>query len=272
MRMLRGLRPKVANAWFKLAGHGVNGRDLDVFNDDVWLVGYPKSGNTWLNFLMASLLASRCDDVDYVTIEQWVADIYYNNARKLHKLEHPRHLKSHESYDPRYGKVIYIVRDPRDVVVSYYYHQIKLYMLESEISLSEFVTHFVSGEVDTLGGWGDHIKGWLEHRNDIDFLLVRYEDLKSDAFMEMKRILDFLQLEITDDRIADAIAWCSPENMRRLEQLQQEQHPSMKKARKDIPFIRKAVAGGWKSELTEKDVLAIVNQWGDVMNEIGYES
>jgi len=257
--------------WFKALGYGENGRGLTVFDDDVWLVGYPKSGNTWLDFLVASLLAPRVQDVDFFTVEKLVADIYYNNAKQLMALPRSRHLKSHEPFDARYGKVIYIVRDPRDVAVSYYHHCMKLNMLEAEASLSSFVESFAAGGLDQ-GSWGEHVNGWLEHRRDsADWLLLRYEDMKRDTVAELGRINTFLGLGAPEGRIAEAVGWCSSTNMRKIEQRQHDSHPALRHTRQDIPFVRKAGAGGWKEVLSERDVQQITGRWRSIMQGLGYE-
>lgn len=268
--MLRGIRPKMIRSWYRLLGYGCNGRVLDVLPDDVYLVGYPKSGNTWLDFLVASMLAPSCKNVNFLTVEQYVADIYFNSAKQLKALKQPRHLKSHEPYDARYGKVVYIVRDPRDVVVSYYYHHLKLRMIDEQTSISAFVSKFVAGDLDALGAWGEHVGRWLHHRQDDDaFLLVRYELLKKNTADELSRIASFLGLSIEWERRLDVIQWCSSDHMRSLER-QQHDHPSFKHTRQDIPFVRKAVAGGWQSALNHEDVGLIVDRWGGVMTELGY--
>lgn len=266
-----GLRPKLHRLWYKGLGYGENGRGLDVYNDDVWLVGYPKSGNTWLNFLVASLLASRVQDVDFFTVEKLVADIYYNNAKQLQSLPRPRYLKSHETYDARYRRVIYIARDPRDVTVSYYHHFRKQNMLPGDASLSSFVDVFVAGKLGR-GAWNRHVDGWLEHREgSADFLLLRYEDMKRDTVAKLGRINGFLGLEASDNRIADAVDWCSSENMRKIEQQQHESHPALRHTRQDIPFVRQANSGGWREVLSEGDVQKIIDSWGPTMQILGYE-
>ncbi len=270
--IMAGIRPRLTQTWYRLLGYGLNGRCMDVFPDDVYLVGYPKSGNTWLDFLVACLLAPRCEDVNFFCVEEFVADIYFNNAKQLKSMDRPRYFKSHESYDVRYEKVVYIVRDPRDVAVSYYYHHIKLRMIHEDASLSDFVSRFVSGEIGRQCGWGEHVREWLDHfQSETDFLLVRYEDLKKNNHNELSRIAQFLNIAVSDQRLENAVRWCLPENMRRIEQKEQGEHPALKHTRVDVPFVRKAISGGWRSELQITDVRKISDRWGDVMAMLNYE-
>src|SRR6266566_2478113 len=99
-------------------------RGLTVYPDDTFLVSFPRSGNTWTRFLVCNLV-NPDDPVTFVGIESRIPEIYDVPDRILRRFPRPRIIKSHESFDPRYRKVIYIVRDPRDVAVSYYEFQLK---------------------------------------------------------------------------------------------------------------------------------------------------
>ncbi len=272
MKLFRGMRSSLSQAWFRLLGYGSNGRNLDVYPDDRFLVGYPKSGNTWLDFMVACLLAQDVEDVDFFTIENYVADIYFNNARKLRALSHPRCLKSHEPYDDRYEKVVYIVRDPRDVAVSYYYHHLKLGMWSEQEGLGLFVRKFVDGNLDGFGSWGDHVRGWLEKRDgDPDFLLVRYEELKRDTVRALQIIARHVGVDAIPDRLVSAVSWASVENMQKLESRAVERgHPSFRKVRRDIHFVRKGIPGGWENQLAPENRQLIEDAWGDEMRRLGY--
>src|SRR5437588_5980082 len=132
-------------------GRVIAGRRLTVFPDDVFIVSYPKSGNTWARFLIGNLFHDD-EPVTFANVEERVPSIYVHPDRALRRL--PRILKSHECFDPRYRRVIYIVRDPRDVAVSYYHHCIKMRWLKDTCSLGEFVPRFMKPEVGiNFGMW-----------------------------------------------------------------------------------------------------------------------
>src|SRR5258708_8153953 len=100
-----------------LTGRQIAGRGLTVFPDDIFLVSYPRSGNTWARFLLGNLIYQD-DPITFSNLESRIPEIYFNRDRFLRELPRPRMLKSHECFQPHYPRVIYIVRDPRDVAGS----------------------------------------------------------------------------------------------------------------------------------------------------------
>src|SRR2546426_5032921 len=98
-----------------LLGRDIAGRTLAVRPDDTFIVSYPRSGNTWTRFLVANLLHPETA-ATFAKIERLVPDAEAQSSRYLRKLPSPRAIKSHSYFNPRYPRVIYIVRDPRDVV------------------------------------------------------------------------------------------------------------------------------------------------------------
>src|SRR5690349_8047723 len=87
------------------------GWSLHVFSDDRFLVSYPRSGNTWTRFLTANLLFPD-REVSFLNIDHLIPDVLNVDRRTLAGIPRPRLIKSHEYFDPRYRRVIYIVRDP----------------------------------------------------------------------------------------------------------------------------------------------------------------
>ena len=98
--------------------------NLTIFDDDIFLVSYPRSGNTWIRFLLGTLITEK--KIDWENMELGIPDIYRNTNKKLLKYNRPRFIKSHHSFDERYSKVVYLVRDVRDVIISYYNFYLKL--------------------------------------------------------------------------------------------------------------------------------------------------
>jgi hypothetical protein len=248
------------------------GRAVKVFPDDIYLVSYPKSGNTWTRFLIANLVHPE-KNPDFSNINALLPDLEEMSKRDLARAARPRILKSHQYFDPRYPKTIYVVRDPRDVVLSEYYFDIKRRAIAEDFPLPQFVSRFVRGELNhPYGTWGENAASWFYTRHgDPRFLLVKYEALQSGAMEEMGRIARFLGVSADAKRLALAIEQSSADRMRELEKKQAHLWSSTRETRKDKPFVRSAKSGGWKAELSEASVTEIESAWGGLMREIGYE-
>jgi hypothetical protein len=187
----------------------------------------------------------------------------------------PRILKSHECFDPRYPRVIYILRDPRDVAVSLYYYLLKMRALSDGYSMDNFVVRFINANVvpylDRMGCWEDHVLSWLRLRvGKPGFVLIRYEDLVDNPVKELAKLAPLLGVGFTSEIIERAVSACSAGNMRSMETKQSKDWLVTKKSRQDIRFVRKAKSGGWRDELSEASVRAIEHAWGATMRELGY--
>jgi Sulfotransferase domain len=259
-----------------LTGRQMAGRNLTVFDDDVFIVSYPRSGNTWTRFLIGNLVSP--DPITFRNIEAHIPEIYFNPDRVLRRLPRPRILKSHECFQPRYKRVIYILRDPRDVAVSNYHHNLKARNIPDGYPLDEFVPRFLKAEFDKpFGSWADHVASWIYLReHDPGFLLLRYEEMKKDSEGELMRIARFLEqcsfrsVEFQPERLARAIALSSADRMRELEKQQAHTWVVTRDTRADKPFIRTATAAGWKSTLSPAAVATIESAWGPLMVRLGY--
>lgn len=260
-----------------LTGRQMAGRGVTVFPDDVFVVSYPRSGNTWTRFLIGNLI-SPDDPVTFANVESRIPEIYFNPDRRLRRLKRPRILKSHESFQPHYPAVIYIVRDPRDVAVSYYHHNVKAGNIADNYAMEDFIPRFMAAEFDTkLGSWSDNVLSWLRLRHGSErFLLLRYEEMKANPAAELRRIAQFLGrwnfglVDTSPDKLTRAVELSSPQRMRELEKTQAKDWVLTRKTRQDKPFVRTASAGGWKATLSERSVALLEANWGGLMRELGY--
>ena len=251
-------------------GRVVAGRRLTVFADDVFIVSYPKSGNTWTRFLIGNLV-HQDEPVTFANVEYRVPSIYAHPDRTLRRL--PRLLKSHECFDPRYRKIIYIVRDPRDVAVSCYHYYIKMGWLSETCSLHDFVPRFIVPEFEiNFGSWSENVMSWVSMRQHTDtFLFFRYEDMLRQPEAELARVASFLNIEPTPARLGRAVTLSAADRMRELEKKEGDKWTLIKDTRKDKPFVREAKSGGWRKVLRTESVAQIEVAWGSVMERFGYE-
>jgi hypothetical protein len=165
------------------------GRRLPVRSDDILLASYPNSGDTWVRFLIANLV--RPDgEVSASNLHRVVLDFNVSVKRDFDHAPRPRIINAHSSFDPRYRRVIYIVRDPR------------------EMGLSPDGTGELSRQIEDrqFGSWGENVGSWLAARSrHAGFLLLRYEDLIADPARELTKIADFAGLPATPEKIAEAV-------------------------------------------------------------------
>lgn len=266
------LMKRLASYGRALAGRKFAARGLTVYPDDTFLVSFPRSGNTWTRFLVCNLI-NPDDPVTFAGLEARIPEIYDVPDRILRRFPRPRIVKSHECFDPRYKKVIYIVRDPRDVAVSYYEFQLKRKVVSEDCSLEEFVPRFMESEFEPkTGSWGDHVVSWLATRQGHkNFLLLRYEDMQARTVAEGTKIASFLGFDSSPERVTRAVELSSADRMRKLEKEQSHQWKETKGTRQDKPFVRKAVSGGWRTVLPERCVVQIESAWGEIMRSLGYE-
>jgi Sulfotransferase domain len=247
------------------------GRSLLILPDDIFLVSFPKSGNTWTRFLLANL---RFPDqpATWANIDRLIPDPTGTAKRDFDRMPRPRIIKSHECFDPRYPRVVYIVRDPRDVVVSQYHYHRKIRRIEDDSPVETFVTRFLGGDTCPHGSWGQNVGTWLStSEGDPRFLLLRYEDLVADTAGELAKVVAFLHLPADPKQIAQAVERSSADRMRTLEKAQTDKNGLMRGSRTDLSFVRAAGSGGWRSDLPAPMVARIEAAWGPLMRHLGYE-
>lgn len=225
-----------------------------------------------MRFLIAKLL-NPGKPVGFDNIETLAPDIYAHPARSLKTIPGPRLLKSHEYFDPRYRTVIYIVRDPRDVAISYWNHHIKFKLIDRRYPIQEFIDKYLKGELDPFGTWQEHVGSWLGAREGNDrFLLLRYEDMLADPTSGAKQIASHLGLNLTDVHIEEAIESSSFRIMKAKEKEQGGHWLPTKNSFPDLPFIREGKSQQWKNKLEPHLAEKIANNFGHQMQRLGYSN
>ncbi len=231
--------------------------------NDVFLVSYPKSGNSWLRFIVSNYLNKGAGIVDFHSVhdlfpefETHLSDNYFRDVR---------FFKSHSGYNNSFRKVIYLVRDPRDVSVSYFYYSKKIKYIDKNMSFNDFLELFLKGDVP-YGRWDSHVNGWLKNRNNLDdFLFIKYEDMLEEPFKLSKSVLEFAGFDVDSIRLEEAIENSSFSKLSMLEKNNQQTNKYLSNTDHSIPFIRKGIAGDYKrffSEKMEADLLKRIATFG----------
>jgi Sulfotransferase domain len=247
-------------------------RNLAVYPDDTFVISYPKSGNTWTRFLIANLIHPE-EPATFANIDRLIPESEELTKRQLDRLPRPRIMKTHQYFDPRYPRVIYIVRDPRDVVVSEYHFFRKRRWIDDDFPVAQFVGRFLSGKTSDYGSWEENVSSWVATRHNHPlFLLLRYEDMLAETTDCLIKIASFLRVQATPDQLNQAVERSSADEMRKLERTAAPGASSVTRiGRADIPFVRAASAGGWKDILPESSVAEIEAKLGPLMQWLGYD-
>jgi hypothetical protein len=256
-----------------LTGRVIAHRTLPIHDDDIFLASYPKSGNTYVRFLLATLVyPDQCTSL--LAADRLVPDVDGQTRRYFRQMPRPRIIKTHYPFDHTYKRVVYIVRDPRDVVLSQYHYQIKRKVLDEGYPLEAYVPRFVAGDVSNYGSWRQHVGSWLGAYpgNDPAFRLVRYEDLLHQTSAELGRIARFLHIESTPDQLAQAVERSTADQMRKLEEAESAKWGSTKGTRKDKPYFRAATDKQWVTALPSDCIAQIERAWGGLMASLGYQT
>jgi len=256
-----------------LLGRDIAGRQIAVRPDDTFIVSYPRSGNTWTRFLIANLLFAG-QPVSFANIERLIPDAEAQSSRYMKRVPGPRVIKSHQYFDHRYPKVLYITRDPRDVAVSYYNFSRKYRHIADDYPLEKYVHGFVTGTLlsSAWGTWAENVGTWMAARSGRPtFLLLRYEDLIANTQTELDKAARFLGLDASPGELSRAIENSSADHLRELEKKEGDVWVTTKNKRSDIPFIGSAAAGEWKSVLPAAAVEEIESTWENTIAQLGYE-
>jgi hypothetical protein len=245
----------------------VNYRHIGLKADDVILASYPKSGTTWMAFMLAQLLwqAGRQQNL----MDDRFLPVIGRHERAERRLPSGgRLIRSHEPFRPDYRKAIYVVRDGRDVAVSMYWHAKRTMGMKADFS--EYLKLFLDGRLMGAGAWAAHVKGWLDSPPYAsgDVLVARYEDMKEHPDEVLKRASAFLDIAASDETIADAIEAGSLDSMKEREQ----KSPGVVHLEpgERIPVVRKGIVGDWQNYFNPDDLAKFSAVSEGAMLRLGY--
>ena len=280
----------------------------------IWIASYPKSGNTWVRSLLSAYLYSEDGNFNFNLLkkilkfpskrylEYFIKDFsdikkvsdYWIAAQErinLHNENKSIFLKTHSALctlekNPFTNKkntqaVIYIVRDPRNVITSVGNH----YSMNIEESYN-FITdknriitndkwggdNFGISEV--LGSWSDHYKSW-KNMNFAPILNIKYEDLINDTNKSLIEIITFLQkfteIKIDNEKISKTVESCNFENLRKMEKNEGFFEAAYsEKLNKKVNFFHLGKKNNWKNLLDQEMEKKIREAFHYEMKELKY--
>ncbi|WP_136810714.1 sulfotransferase domain-containing protein [Desulfosediminicola flagellatus] len=211
---------------------------------DVFLVSFPKSGNTWMRFLLSNLLKDNENEkINFYNVHDFCPE-WEKRKCENKRLTCPQIYKSHSSYDKNFQKVIYIVRDPRDVYISYYH------FMKKTIPLSWDLAAFIEKYDGPYGTWSNHVLSWIGEKRP-NVIVIKYEDLLLNTYNVLLKVLKFSGIQVNEDRIRKAIKQSSFESMSKI-----ERDEGRKYGDGETVFVRKGRSGQWRDVFGDKELVA----------------
>lgn len=276
----RAILPPPLRWWIYLrreAWHDARIFRRHVRRTDVFLVGHPKSGNTWLAYMLAILL--RKDREGAVTLKgvgRYVPTMHAADSKiATHgDLPDPRVFRNELPLFPKYyPRVLYLMRDPRAVLVSYY-HMYRAFFGDAGRSFEDFLQEYL-----THGGirdwypherWDRQVLGWL-HRAERDpgVTIVRYEDMVRDRRATLEAVARFAGISFGEEDMAGAVARGSFEAMQRDEEEHGAESFTPEQEERGR-FVRRGSAVGWKDEMDRRLAEQIEKAFAPAMRKAGY--
>jgi hypothetical protein len=232
---------------------------LDSTEPDAYVVSYPKSGRTWLRILLQKYLDIKgCEKKTFR--DKSLIQLPDNHVLKF---EHDKanwvpapHSSKKISFDQakyRGKKIVFLVRDPRDVLVSSWYH-----LKFRENIYAEGLSEFIRDDLVGIHKLVIFMNMWVESSHlPEDFLLMMYEDMHRDPVQSFSRLLHFLHIEADHYRMEMAIQESAFEKMKKMEQQGSLKEPWMKPGAKNSEKsmkIRKGKVGGYREDLSVGDI------------------
>ena len=148
------------------------------------------------------------------------------------------------------AKVIYVARNPRDVMVSYYHHH-KLIKAHRYVGdMPNFAKRFTENQI-MMGPFFPHIEEGWALRDHPNFLFLFYEDIKRDMKTVIRRVSKFLDSPLTEEQIDTLEDHLDIKNFRNNPAVNMESAKGLGFFEKEGNFIRKGEVGGWKKEFEE---------------------
>lgn len=265
-----------------------------------WLASYPKSGNTWVRMFIEYYVTGSLD-INHMKVVTGDINEYFHqivspypitqhdlrtflcvhNAAMLHLTvvvgHNPLVVKTHNAnvlvdrmalISPLLtAGAIYIIRDPRDVAISWAEHLgFDVDTIIDKMAEEKFLVHNENGQINVLTSWSSHVKSFTGQGMDFKVGVLHYEDILADPIAKFTGLVEYLGYDVDHDRIKEAVEAVSFKSL----QAQEEEFGFQERKHQD-KFFKRGTSGGWKNILTDEQVAKIEKDHGDVMIKHGYE-
>lgn len=268
MSLIRQVRNKVTRTKLRVPLIWFRHRGLSP--SDVFVASYPRSGNTWLRFLLYEALTG--DPSEFEKVNRDVPDVGNQAKAKPMFAGGGRLIKTHEPYRREYRKAVYVVRDVRDVALSEYAYEKAWGRVAT--NFDGFLELFLRGKVNGYGPWQDHVSSWVDSplQASGDLLVINFGEMRRDTEGSLARILGFLGARLNPEAIHQVAKNNSVDRIRDKEDRSPQivRRSGKETSGEENRFIRSGNAGGWRSRLTERQAAEIERVMGNVISRVGF--
>jgi hypothetical protein len=249
-----------------------------------WLASYPKSGNTWLRFLLANIIHGGMPATS-LGVSKLVHDIHQPKVPFEPADPEQLFIKTHFARTDRHPRIgetaraVHVVRHPRDVLLSALNYRRMEGVIEN-LTDAQYAETFISHGGDPLwaklgyGSWIQHAATWATNA-PFPVLTIRYEDLKSDAESTLSRVLEFVELDASAGDIARAVKESSFDQLRALEIRERGKKtifPGTAKDTREKRFFFNKGASGQRLDAIRPGLDAALDQrFGPALAKLGYD-
>ncbi|MBU0724724.1 MAG: sulfotransferase domain-containing protein [Alphaproteobacteria bacterium] len=281
---------------------------MTLTKSNVWLASYPKSGNTWMRIALITLrdggatidLGSMINNIGIflamrhrldMALDIDSSDLAPEEVRllrpKIYGLIDTQARKTtiwkiHDCWErttdgdamfpaEATAATIYLVRDPRDVAVSFAHHfEVDM---DRAIELMADCNYRVATKIDSshphlpqhYSSWSRHVTSWLD-QSHLNPLVIRYEDMLVDFADVLRQASATLKWDSTEVAIQRTVSATRFDHLR-----EQERAGNFPEGlRGDRPFFRRGIAGSWRDTLSVAQIARIERDHGEVMCRLGY--
>ncbi|XP_051846955.1 sulfotransferase 2A1-like [Antechinus flavipes] len=247
--------------------------EFEFQDEDVIVVTYPKSGTHWMVHIL-SLIYSKGDPTWVTSVPHWKRCPWIETKNNIEMLKNKAdfhlftsHLPVHlfpKSYFTSKAKILYVARNPRDILVSLYHFKNHVPSYPLCPTFEHFLEDFLQGNV-LYGSWFDHIKGWLSMRNSEKFLFLTYEELHQNLKVSVEKICQFLGKELSEEEINSVMKNASFQVMKK--HIMENKEPMPIKNTESVKnfLMRKGICGDWKNHFTVTQMETFSKQYQEKM-------
>ena len=224
-------------------------------SDDIILSTYPKSGTTWFRFIIANIISYNDFNSDYIIDYEALNGPFRcsydsKDISTITQKSIPRIFATHKSFSRwRFNKLksIYILRNPGDVMISFFHYNNSL---KDPYINSKSLKEFIRNDKVGIKQWCYHVDSWIQKAN----VILTYEAMKSNANIEIKKMFEILNIEVTDKAINYAIEKSDFNLIKDLEKKSGMDKKAKDKHKKGYLFARKGETNQWKQNLDDDDI------------------